>query len=362
MKKKQPIAVKPPAEFRRRIRDTGPALTLSRALVYNATHCLAFPMRSGRQDDVNFKRAAGLFSMILVLGEILFDLFPAYRRIGGAPFNFAFHLRQLGFDVAFVSRVGRDALGDEILSFIGEKGFDPGHIQVDPDHATGTVDITVDAGGDHQFHIVPDRAYDHIQWEDALKTLCRSQPDMVYFGTLIQRTAAGEAIVDRVLSSSGETAQHFCDINLRPDCWTRPVAERSISRSHILKLNQEELDILAPETFGDAASRAAGLLSPGGPSLVILTRGEKGELWATDQGVRTCPSGSDPAGSVEVADTVGAGDAYAAMAAAGRLAGLPDEETMGMAREFAGFICTVQGALPQDTSVYQAYKKRMTHG
>ena len=79
--------------------------------------------------------------MILVIGEILFDTFPDYRRIGGAPFNFAFHLKKLGFPVEFVSRVGRDARGDEILHFLEQHGFDTGYIQVDPILPTGRVDI-----------------------------------------------------------------------------------------------------------------------------------------------------------------------------------------------------------------------------
>ena len=299
--------------------------------------------------------------MILILGEILFDLFPGYRRIGGAPFNFAFHLRQLGFEVAFVSRVGQDALGEKIISFVREKGFNPGHIQIDPVHATGTVDISVDRDGDHRFFIVPDRAYDHLEWTAPLDALCQAGPDMVYFGTLIQRTVKGAAIVDRVLSAAGNQAQRFCDINLRPDCWTRTVVDAAILRSDILKLNLEELEILAPGPGQDSLDRALSLLSKDGespgPDLVILTRGEKGAVWVTAQGAMNCPAQENA--TLEVADTVGAGDAYAAMAAAGRLAGLPDRETMAMAQEFAGKICTVPGAIPEDDTLYLDYKKRL---
>jgi len=298
--------------------------------------------------------------MILVLGEILFDLFPGYRRMGGAPFNFACHLRQLGFEVAFVSRVGNDALGEEILSFVQDKGFDPGHIQVDPGHATGVVKIFVNQDGDHQFFIVPDMAYDHLEWTDDLKTLCNTGPDLVYFGTLIQRTAGGKALVDRVLSAAGSQALRFCDINLRPDCWTRAVVDDAILQSDILKLNIDELKILVPAPEKDPLSRAAGLLfrdGNTGPGLVILTRGENGAAWVTARGCLEGPSDRIP--PVEVADTVGAGDAYAAMAAAGRLAGLPDRETMAMAQDFAGRICTIQGAIPEDDTLYQDYKKRL---
>ncbi len=310
----------------------------------------------------NRNRAADRVFMIIVLGEILFDKFPGYSRIGGAPFNFAFHLRQLGFDAAFVSRVGQDALGEEILSFVNEKGFDPGHIQVDPGHATGTVDITVNRDGDHRFFIVPDRAYDHLEWTDSLKLLCAEGPDMVYFGTLIQRTAKGEAMVKKVLSGAGKKALRFCDINLRPDCWTPAVVEACVKNSDILKLNTDELEILAPDPEKDDVPRALHLLAANtasrkGPGLVILTRGEKGAVWVTQKKVLDCPVNEK--NSVQVADTVGAGDAYAAIAAAGRLAGICDRETMAMAQEFAAKICTVQGAIPEDTALYQPYKKRL---
>lgn len=214
--------------------------------------------------------------MILVLGEILFDIFPDYRRIGGAPFNFAFHLKQLGFEVAFVSRVGKDALGEKILSFVSEKGLDPGYIQVDDDHATGTVDIAVTADGDHRFSIVPDRAYDHLEWNKPLEALCAGKPQMVYFGTLIQRSPRGRAIVDQALRACPD-ALRFCDINLRPDCWTQSTAEAAMARAQILKLNIEELDILVPPADRNPALRAGTLLAPGVPAW-SSSPGEKKEL------------------------------------------------------------------------------------
>lgn len=308
---------------------------------------LSLPQQTGRY-----------IPMILVLGEILFDLFPDGRRIGGAPFNFAFHLKQLGFEVAFVSRVGRDDLGEEILSFIAEKGFDPGHIQVDPYRATGTVEIEVTGEGDHRFSILRNRAYDHLEWNGTLQSLCTSGPEMVYYGTLIQRSSKGRTIVAQILTHSPD-ALRFCDVNLRPDCWTRETARNAMNQAHILKLNREELDILVPPADQDPVHRAHGLLGPGGQGLVILTQGEKGAVWVTDQGTLTAPAGRDT--PLRIADTVGAGDAYAAMAAAGRLAGLPDRETLVLAQEFAGFICTVRGALPGDTQIYSTYKERLTH-
>lgn len=302
--------------------------------------------------------------MILVLGEILFDVFPADKRIGGAPFNFAFHLSHLGFSVRFVSRVGHDALGRELLDFLGTHGFAAGDVQQDNAYPTGTVTVSMDPDGSHTFSIVPDTAYDHIEFNTHVKELCKSGPDLVYFGILIQRTPAGRKLIQNVLAAVPSSTVKFCDINLRPDCYTRPVLDDAVAASDMLKLNHEELDLLVPGDGRSLPDRAAGLIrnpgEPHGPGTVILTRGEKGSIWAVGQGEPEQAPGT--AAGINIIDTVGAGDAYSAMAAAGRLSGLPDRETMGLAQRFAAGICGIRGALPQDLSFYTEFKSRLGHG
>ena len=297
--------------------------------------------------------------MILVIGEILYDLFPTYRRIGGAPFNFAFHLKQLGFDVRFVSRVGEDELGRGILDFLAGYGFARSDIQRDPDRPTGTVNVAMAGDGSHSFSIVPDTAYDNITFDRRLRELCAAGPEMVYFGTLIQRTAGGHRLIQSLLDSLAARTLKFCDINLRPGCYTRDVLEASVSRADILKLSHEELDELVPENGNSLQQRAAALLGPPGPRQVILTCGEHPSIWTTDRGASVGPSSEDM--QSEIADTVGAGDAYAAMAAAARLAGLADGHAMAAAHEFASGICRVRGALPEDPDFYTPFLSRLSH-
>ncbi len=307
--------------------------------------------------------STGIQHMILVIGEILFDLFPAYKRIGGAPFNFAFHLKRLGFDVRFISRVGNDDLSNEILAFLGAHEFDTGDIQTDPVHATGTVEVSMasegsgGSGESHSFSIVTDTAYDHICFDESLADLCASSPALVYFGTLIQRTRNGRALIRNCLTSAGSASCKFCDINLRPDCYTPQVVDNAVAATNILKLSHEELDVLAPDQKVPLKSRAANLITDTGPDLVILTRGEHGSIWATRQHVLEHPAPND----IEIADTVGAGDAYAAMSAAGRMAGLKDQETMALAQDFAGRICGLKGALPPNRSFYTEFLSRLSH-
>ncbi len=301
--------------------------------------------------------------MILVIGEILFDLFPSYKRIGGAPFNFAFHLKHLGFEVRFISRVGRDDLGRDIQNFLERHGLDPKDIQTDPDHGTGRVEIAMAKDGSHSFSIVPDMAYDNIKFDTALKNLCESSPELIYFGTLIQRTPKGEDLIQKSLASTGKNTCKFCDVNLRPGCYTHSVLNNAIASSNTLKLSHDELDILIPAPGLSPLNQAAKLLGgpTGGPNLIMLTQGEKGSTWVSRENCLQMPlSQGRP---LEIKDTVGAGDAYAAMAIAARLTHMPDDQAMVLAHEFAGRICCIKGALPQDTAIYREFKSRLnSHG
>jgi len=249
--------------------------------------------------------------MILVIGEILFDLFPTYKRIGGAPFNFAFHLKGLGFPVRFISRVGNDTLGKEILNFLEQNKFNTDDIQKDPDHATGTVNITLDKKGNHTFSIISNTAYDHITFDDHMEALCHSPWDLLYFGTLIQRTRNGAHLVQKVLSKKQGKAVGFCDINLRPGCYTKPTLAASLRAADILKLNQEELEEISGskernQTLGEQVTQ---LIKTHSLDLVILTLGERGSQWFTKKRChKALATKNQP-----IIDTVGAGDAYAAM-------------------------------------------------
>lgn len=301
--------------------------------------------------------------MILVIGEILFDLFPSYKRIGGAPFNFAFHLKQLGFEVRFVSRVGQDNMGRDILDFLGRNGFEPKDIQIDPSHGTGRVKVSVAGDGSHSFSIVQNMAYDHILFDTTLKSLCQSNPELIYFGTLIQRTRAGENLIQKSLASTGKNTCKFCDVNLRPDCYTPSVLENAVSSSNILKLSEEELDILVPDQGISIPAQAVRLLErpARGPDLIMLTQGAEGSIWMSKEKSLQLPQPTAP--PMKVKDTVGAGDAYAAMAAAAILAHVPDSQAMVLAHDFAGRICCIKGSLPRDTAIYNEFKSRLgLHG
>lgn len=296
--------------------------------------------------------------MILVIGEILYDLFPSYKRIGGAPFNFAFHLKQLGFEVRFVSRVGMDELGNEILAFLSGHGFDPNDIQVDTDRPTGRVEVTMTQNGSHSFNILENMAYDRLEYSGRLAELCLSKPRAAYFGTLAQRAEHGRNTVMKMISTLPPATLKFCDINLRPGCWIPSIVNESMAAANIVKLSHEELDTLMPDTKMPMEKRATALLHRSGLKRIMVTLGDRGSFWATTrQGIIRSPEQTDsPIPSpIKIADTVGAGDAYAAMAAAALLLRIPDAQAMAAAHEFASAICGIKGALPPDPSFYTPF-------
>ncbi|MCF8076583.1 MAG: carbohydrate kinase [Desulfotignum sp.] len=300
--------------------------------------------------------------MILVTGEILFDLFENRRQLGGAPFNFAFHLKKMGFDVRFVSRVGNDDFGKEIVDFLAGHQFDTSDIQIDSVLSTGTVQVEVTENG-HAFTITENAAWDRIEFDHRMRSLLAKSPDLLYFGSLVQRTEPGQALIHRILEHKPPETRVFCDINLRPASYTNKVIQTCLAAADILKLNQEELTASAGDTagVGTAAQTAAArdLMAEHPISRTILTLGLDGSTWITSDTVRHCPA----APVHQIKDTVGAGDGYAAMSAAGLLKKLPVNVCMDLASEFAAHICTLEGALPKDEHIYRKFNQRMDqHG
>ena len=287
--------------------------------------------------------------MILALGEILFDIFPDYRRLGGAPFNFAFHLKQLGFPVRFVSRVGEDRNGKEIRAALKAHGFNPADLQVDPRRATGTVAVSLNNTGVPTFDILPNVAYDRIEFTPALGSLLEDCA-LIYFGTLIQRTDRGFQNLQSILSTRKSNTKCLYDINLRPGGYSRQVVRASLRHADLLKLNEEELDVLkamhAKKRNEDLF--VAFLREHYAIEQVALTRGYRGStLFTADGRFETATPLVE-----NIVDTVGAGDAFASVLAAGYLRGLPAPKTLTAATRLAAQLCTVAGAIPDGSDLY----------
>lgn len=292
--------------------------------------------------------------VILVIGEILFDVFPNYRRLGGAPFNFAYHLKNFGFDVRFISRIGLDEAGKEILHTLELARFSLDDIQIDADHPTGSVNVQLDKNGVPQFDIISDVAYDYIEFIPEYHSNLINTAQMIYFGSLVQRSKAGCENLQAFISRKTTETHHFYDINLRPGCYNSAIIEKSLSKTDILKLNTDELEelkqMLPPKISHD--DLVYHLMETHSIGTLSLTKGESGSELFTNQG----RFNSQPAEAIKVVDSVGAGDAYAAMLAAGFLKKWRPEEILDRAALFASRICEIKGAIPGSASFYEPFK------
>lgn len=291
--------------------------------------------------------------MIVVIGEILIDIFQDYQRIGGAPFNFAFHLTKLGFPVRFLTRVGDDQHGRRILDMLKEIGFNDAEVQIDSRHPTGTVRVDLDHQGVPQFDICENVAYDHLDL-DLGDMLDAGVADMIYFGTLLQRTDPGCRQVQRFLTRQGDGATRFCDINMRPPHTNAQAVAGSLHQADLLKLNEEELADIQRAFDGPTATGdiMPWLMETFKISAVALTRGSRGSTFYSHGAEISNPA----VPGTTIVDTVGAGDGFAAILAAGYIRQAPWEETLRQASRFAARICGIRGAVPDDERFYDDFQ------
>jgi fructokinase len=295
---------------------------------------------------------------IAVFGEALVDDFITGQVVGGAPFNMARHLAAFGANTLMMTRIGQDANGARVRAEFARYGMTQAGLQVDPVAPTGRVVVERDDAG-HRFIIEPDQAYDYIEPAPALAALQASQAGTLYFGTLAQRASGSRGTLQVLLASSRAT--RFLDLNVREGQVTERCVFESLHQADIVKVNEEELQALfdwythdRPGT-GDAASpalRAAcgRLLRTFSLQGLIVTLGPRGAVYFdADGGVHVSPPASAPA---RLVDTVGAGDAFSAVFLHGRAQGWPLADTLARANAFAGAICGIAGAVPQDLAFY----------
>lgn len=243
------------------------------------------------------------------LGEVLWDVFPTTRQLGGAPANFAYMTSLLGDRGIVASRVGADELGDETQLRLQALGLDTCYVQRDPLHRTGIVDVQVDDNGQPTFEIAEPVAWDFFEWTREWQTLAQ-RADAVCFGSLAQRSVqSGDAIHAFLSALRPETVRVF-DVNLRQTFYSAEVLAKSAKHAEIIKLNHDELPVvvqLLGMPFRDEDSAAAWLLEVFPLKLVCITRGAQGSLLVGPYG-RHEHSGIQ----TKVADTVGSGDAFTA--------------------------------------------------
>lgn len=277
------------------------------------------------------------------IGEVLWDMFPEEQKIGGAPANFAYHVSQLGLNGYIASAVGKDILGDRAVETLERKGLRS--IIQRADFPTGTVKITLNAHGIPEYSIQDSVAWDNITFDDNLQRLA-AETDLVCFGSLAQRhTLSRNTICGFIdaMPNRNDTLKVF-DINLRQNFYDKETLHESLLRCNVLKINDEELEIVS-QMFGlfatDPKDRLQKILTQYGLKLVILTCGTNGSYILTSESVSYLQTPQ-----IKVADTVGAGDSFTAAFCAALTHGKSIRESHELAVEVSAYVCTQQGSMP----------------
>lgn len=289
---------------------------------------------------------------VIGIGEALFDCLPEGRKLGGAPANFAYHVSQFGLSGCAVSAIGDDELGQEIVDTF--KKVHLNHILPVVEQPTGTVKVTLDEKGVPQYEICLGVAWDNIPLTNEMLEVAHNA-EAVCFGSLAQRSPKSRETILAFLDATPEDALRVFDINLRQSWYTAEVIEASLKRANILKINDEELDVVATMLLGE--STVPGQLIAENPEktrricrelirryelrMLILTCGAIGSyvFTAGEESYVATPK-------VQVADTVGAGDSFTATFVAQLLLGKTMRDAHERAVKVSAFVCTQHGAMP----------------
>lgn len=282
-------------------------------------------------------------NLVVGMGEALWDVLPEGKKIGGAPANFAYHVSQFGLPSYVVSAVGDDALGHEIIDNLTSKGLSL--LITEVPYPTGTVQVEIDPAGIPQYEIKENVAWDNIPFTDTLEDLARNT-QAVCFGSLAQRNVVSRETINRfldVMPDNDSTLRVF-DVNLRQGFYTKEILTNSMERCNILKINDEEL-VTVSRMFGypsiDLQDKCWILLGKYNLKMLILTCGINGSYVFTPGNVSF-----QPTPTVEVADTVGAGDSFTAAFIAAILKGKSVADAHSLAVRTSAYVCTKNGAMP----------------
>jgi len=284
---------------------------------------------------------------LLAFGEILWDIVGDTKYLGGAPFNLAAHAAQCGAEATILSRLGDDALGAEALAAVTRHAVHDHLVQRDTEHPTGTVDVTVSEEGQPTYIIHESVAYDYIDLPASVRDDILAQSfDVFCFGTLAQRSPVSQRTLARVLKGlRGTSTRIFCDINLRQHFYQQDLLEVSLAVSDIVKLNEEEAVVLAGLLYNDTTMMRPVLCERLSEDLdidiVLVTLGADGVGVYHEglyQAVAGCP--------VQVADAIGAGDAFSAVFLSSLFDGQDPVQAASLANQVGAYVASQPGALP----------------
>ncbi len=281
---------------------------------------------------------------VVGLGELLWDMLPSGKQLGGAPANFAYISSLFGNRGLVASRVGVDALGDAALNQLATLNLEDRCVQRDRSHATGTVAVVIDGHGQPTFTIFENVAWDHLEWASDWQELA-AEADIVCFGSLAQRSEQSRSTILKFLKAMREDALRIFDVNLRQHYFSREVLTESLALADVAKLNDAELPVVLSHcglpVHGELEN-ARTLRDEFDLDLVCVTRGVNGSLLVSDS-----ENNAHPGYRVTVSDTIGAGDAFTAALAHHFARGASLAAINTIANRVGSWVASVPGATPR---------------
>lgn len=295
---------------------------------------------------------------ITSIGEILFDINEDKKYLGGAPFNFIYHIINITGKGNFISRIGNDKLGNEIQLFFKENNISNKFLQIDLNNKTGRAIANLDENKIPHWVIEENCAYDFIESNNDILNLINEKTQCLYFGTLCQRNKI-----------SGKTIQsfffkdiiYFCDLNIRQNYYSKEIIETSLKTTDILKINDDELNLINNLFFNNEIKEEKiivnQLIEKFSIDLICVTKGANGAS------IYTLNDESHYKSKInKVIDTVGAGDAFAAILCLGYLNKFDLLKLNKLCNSFAFEICMIKGAIPKDKNFYNDIIKEFQNG
>jgi len=276
----------------------------------------------------------------LGIGEVLWDLLPEGKELGGAPANFAFHASQLHVDSSVISAVGKDRLGEEIIGILTKKNL--ADLVQKNEKPTGIVTVSLDEKGIPAYRIQEDVAWDYVEITGEALAYVKNV-DAFCFGSLAQRSKKTQDTIHALLRSTRPDALKVFDINIRQHFYRRDMIESSLQLANILKINDDELRLVSDmfNLVGDESEIINQILGLYHLDYLAYTKGSSGSWLLSRQNTSYIETPK-----VKVADTVGAGDSFTAAMIAGLLHKLPFEDVHQLAVDVSAFVCTKEGATP----------------
>jgi len=287
---------------------------------------------------------------IVSIGEILWDVIGEHEYLGGAPLNFAAHSQKLGHEVFPLSGVGDDPRGHKALDLLKARGMSTEFIQVLPDKPTGTAEVELDMEGKPSFRIVRPVAYDCVDLtDDEVKRIATLKPDWIYLGTLYHTSPQALASTKKLLKAVPRS-KRFYDVNLRAGHWNLATIEALSSLATVTKLSDSEAESLdasvdASEGPGHSIENfCRRWCERFGCKTMCVTFGERGCAILKDGRYSQAPGFH-----VDVADTVGAGDAFSAAFVHGLSQGWTSQRIAECANAVGALVASRSGAIPHWT-------------